>query len=212
MPKACTAPRSCGGAGGCQRIAGPDHQAEIGDDEGQAEREQHLRQVPGRQAAAAGSARCAPPMTAMATRRSPARRARNSCPDGEERHAEIGPQHEERAVHQVGNAHQPEDEREAGGQQEQQPAEGDAVHRQSEPEGHRRRPRAPTGASIGLSSVRRFFTRTDRSNTERRSAARRDAAGGVFDAAPVRKETVARAIGGSRAIRLMAIPDIFAGG
>ena len=54
----------------------------------------------------------------------------------EQRDAEIGAQHEERAVHQVGDAHQPEDQREARRQQEQQAAQRNAVHRQRQPQVH----------------------------------------------------------------------------
>ena len=51
-------------------------------------------------------------------------------------HAEIGPQHEEGPVHQVRDAHQPEDQGKAGGEQEQEAAECHAVYRQGQPEGH----------------------------------------------------------------------------
>src|SRR4029077_21150103 len=53
-----------------------------------------------------------------------------------DRCAEIGAEHEEAAVRQVRNAHQPEGERETGREQEQQPAEGDAVQRLDDPELH----------------------------------------------------------------------------
>src|SRR6185503_11407784 len=42
----------------------------------------------------------------------------------------------EGAMHQVGNAHQAEDQREAGRQQEQQAAQRNAVHRQCQPKAH----------------------------------------------------------------------------
>ena len=61
--------------------------------------------------------------------------------------AEIGAEHEQGAVRQVGNAHQAEDQREARRQQEQQAAEGDAVDRQQQPEGHMRVFRSCPGRS-----------------------------------------------------------------
>ena len=48
--------------------------------------------------------------------------------------AEIRAEHEERAVREIGNAHQPEDQREAGRQQEQQAAEGQTVQCLDDPE------------------------------------------------------------------------------
>ena len=50
--------------------------------------------------------------------------------------AEIGAEHEEAAMREIGNAHQAEGEREAGREQEQQAAEGDAVQRLDDPELH----------------------------------------------------------------------------
>src|SRR5205807_10665400 len=50
-----------------------------------------------------------------------------------------GAEHEERAVRQVRDAHQPEDQREPGREQEQEAAERDAVDTEDDPLGHARR-------------------------------------------------------------------------
>src|SRR5262249_38202407 len=52
----------------------------------------------------------------------------------QQREAEIGAEHEEGAVRQVGDAHQAENQRKARRQQEQQAAEGHAVERLDDPE------------------------------------------------------------------------------
>jgi len=52
----------------------------------------------------------------------------------QQRVAEIGAEHEERAVRQIRNSHQAENQREARRQQEQQAAEGHAVQRLDDPE------------------------------------------------------------------------------
>ena len=59
--------------------------------------------------------------------RRPAPRATGSEHAASDAHAEIGAEHEERAVREVGDPHQPEDEREPGRQEEQQSAQRQAV-------------------------------------------------------------------------------------
>ena len=124
------------------RIAAPHHQAEIGGHERQAERDQHLRQRLARQLPQqqALDQRAEEPRPAAWRGPPPARNSicTPSTADDEGR-AEIGAQHEQRAVRQIRNAHQPEDQRKARRQQKQQSAEGDAVDRQHQPEVHGRR-------------------------------------------------------------------------
>ena len=120
---------------GLPGVAGPDHQAEVGDDEGEAERQQHLRQHLTFEAAQQEA------LDDAADHRHGEAAEQRGEPEVhapvEERHAEIGAQHEEGAVHQVRNPHQPEDQREAGGEKEQQAAERETVDR--EDDGLRRR-------------------------------------------------------------------------
>src|SRR5205807_3864077 len=52
------------------------------------------------------------------------------------RDAQIRAQHEQRAVRQIRDAHEPEDQRESCREQEQQTAEGQAVQRLDDPELH----------------------------------------------------------------------------
>src|SRR5207245_11727379 len=51
--------------------------------------------------------------------------------------AEVGAEHEECAMRQIRDAHQAENQREAGREQKQQTSEGDAVERLNDPELHR---------------------------------------------------------------------------
>jgi hypothetical protein len=131
--------------GGCRlpRIAGPYHQTDVGHDERKSEREQYLRQLLTAQA---------PQQEALyerADKRHGAAADERGYPEiqtdalVEQRHAEIGAEHEERTVHQVGNEHQAEDQREAGGEQEQHSAKRNAVHGERQPEAHGITPRSP---------------------------------------------------------------------
>ncbi len=135
MPIACTAPRSSRRRRRLPGVAGPDHQADVGDDEGEAERQQDLRQHLAFQAAQQEALDDAADRGHGETAEQ--RREPEVHTPVQERHAEIGAQHEEGAVHQIGDAHQPEDQREAGRQQEQQAAKREAVDR--EDDGLRRR-------------------------------------------------------------------------
>ena len=56
----------------------------------------------------------------------------------DEARAEIGAEHEERAMRQIGNPHQPEDQRESRREEEEQTAEGDAVDGKDQPQIHGR--------------------------------------------------------------------------
>src|SRR5712691_10263020 len=57
-------------------------------------------------------------------------------PPREQARRQVRAQHEERAVGEVGNLHQAEDQREAGGEQKEKAAERDAVDAQHQPETH----------------------------------------------------------------------------
>ena len=92
--------------------------------------------------------------------------------------ADIGAQHEQRAVRQVRNTHQPEDQGEARRQQKQQAAECDAVDRQHQPKIHvrsvpalivsmdRGRQHAAPAARFALRLERRVVARIDRLREE----------------------------------------------
>ena len=139
------------------RVAGPDQQAEVRDDERDAERDQHLAlHVAGELAQDKRSKRM--PTSADAEAGAEHREPEVAAEIGDRR-AEIGAEHEEAAMREVGNAHQAEGEREAGGEQEQQAAEGDAVQRLDDPELHGAassfRPRA-TCARAGVDNRRRL--------------------------------------------------------
>jgi hypothetical protein len=124
------------------RIAAPPHQTEIGDHERNAEGDQHLRQL------LAGKTTQQQALHQRAEYRNfePGEDGANPKIDreaestGKEGGAEIGAEHKHRAMRQIRNAHQPEDQRKAGGQQEQQAAERHAIDGQQNPERHRRRP------------------------------------------------------------------------
>ena len=131
-------PASCN----VDRIAAPHHQAEIGDHERDAERHQHLRQLHRRAAGATSRRSISPPNAATSSVATIAASQKlNLTPSKPttKRRAEIGAEHEQRAVRQVRNPHQPENQRETRRQQKQQSAEGDAVDRQHQPKGHGRR-------------------------------------------------------------------------
>ena len=117
------------------RVAAPDDQAEVGDDERDAERDQHLAEH------VAGELAQDEALDEPAERRddeaAQERREPEVGHDLEDARAEIGAEHEQRAVRQIRDPHQPEDQREARRQQEQQPAEGEAVQRLDGPELHR---------------------------------------------------------------------------
>ncbi len=124
--------------GDANRVAAPDHQAKIGDDEGHAERHQHLRQR------LAGQLAQQEAFDQGAEGGDQNDRQQHRHPEIE-RHAQIAadkggaeicPEHEQRAMRQIGDAHQAKDQRKARRQQKQQAAEGDAVDRQQQPEGH----------------------------------------------------------------------------
>src|SRR5262249_32685473 len=68
--------------------------------------------------------------------------------DLQQRVAEIGAEHEERAVRQIWDPHQAENQREARRQQEQQAAEGHAIQRLDDPELPLHRWSAPDGSSM----------------------------------------------------------------
>ena len=97
-----------------QRIAAPDHQAEVGGHERQSERHQHLRHLIAGEAAQKQSlGQCA--------RHGDRKRGQQCCQPEIQLHAQhaddeggadIGAEHEQRAVRQVRNTHQPEDQRE----------------------------------------------------------------------------------------------------
>ncbi len=72
----------------------------------------------------------------------------------QDRHPDVGAQHEQGAVRQVGDAHQAEDQRKARRQQEQQPAEGEAVQRLNDPELHRARKRTLSRGPMLLEVLR----------------------------------------------------------
>ena len=127
-----------GGCGDVERVAAPHQQAEIGGHERQAERHQHLRQL------IAGQAAQQQPFGQCAARGHDQRCQDRRQPEiqlkAEHAHdeggADIGAQHEQRAVRQIRNPHQPEDQGEARRQQKQQSAERDAVDRQHQPKSH----------------------------------------------------------------------------
>ena len=118
--------------------------------------------APGRRRSSSRST--SPPKHGDAEPAERSRPARSRRPSAIRLDAEIGAQHEERAVRQVRDPHQPEDQREAGGQQEQQAAERDAVDRQ-QPEIHARRSlrgRPPDRSAL----QRRIVARVDRLRQE----------------------------------------------
>ena len=129
-----------GGRGDVERVAAPHLQAEIGGHEGQAERHQHLRQL------IAGQTAQQQPFRQCAERRHRQHSEDRRQPEiqleaeqaDDESGADIGAQHEQRAVRQIRNAHQPKDQGEARRQQKQQPTEGDTVDRQHQPKRHSR--------------------------------------------------------------------------
>ena len=118
-------------------IAAPQQQAGVGNDEGHAERHQHLPERIGLQP---GQHQ---PLEQTADRRNRDAGAERGHPDvqaverAQRRGAEIGAEHEEGAVRQVGQPHQAEDQREARGQQEQQTTERQAVETLDDPKLHR---------------------------------------------------------------------------
>ena len=125
-------------------IAGPDQQAQVGDDERDAERDQHLSlHIAGKAAQDEALEQDADETDAEAGSQHGEPEVAAEIHDGR---AEIGAEHEECAMGEIGNAHQPEGEREARRQQEQQAAEGDAVERLDDPELQRFRENEIEGA------------------------------------------------------------------
>ena len=133
--KAANGPDQSGRSRNRNRIAGKRHQARVGDHERDAERHQHLRQR------IAGEAPQQQPLDQAAECRNQERA--DDCgqpeielvPDDQAR-PDVGAQHEQGAVRQIRNAHQPEDQGEAGREQEQQAAQRDAVDGQHQREIH----------------------------------------------------------------------------
>src|SRR5262249_12033854 len=105
---------------------------DVGDDEGDAERDQHLALLVARQPAKDEPLH----HDADQSDAEPAddRRQPEMQLELQQRVAEIGAEHEERTVRQIRDAHQAENQREARRQQEQQAAEGHAVQRLDDPE------------------------------------------------------------------------------
>ncbi len=124
--------------GDIERIAAPHHQAEVGGHKGQTERYQHLREL------VAGQAAQQQPFGQRAERGHGKRRQDRREPKvqlepeqaDDEGSADIGAEHEQRAVRQIRNTHQPEDQGEARRQQKQQSTESDAVDCQHQPKIH----------------------------------------------------------------------------
>ena len=174
-------PPSAAGRRDIDRIAAPDHQAEIGGHERDAERDQHLRQLLAGQLAqqkALEHRAEGRDQQCRHQRRQPEieRHAEQAADEGR---AEIGAEHEQRAVRQVRDAHQPEDQREARRQQEQQTAKSDAVDRQQQPKIHSRRfPALASGWQAGAHEGARRFRRGLRFHAAG-NRANRPAAGGT---------------------------------
>ena len=138
------------------RVAGPDQQAQVRNDERDAERDQHLPlHVAGQLAQDQPLEQDADQSDAEAGAEHREPEAAAEVGDGG---AEIGAEHEEAAMREIGNAHQAEGEREAGGEQKQQAAEGDAVQRLDDPELHCRFviPAARNCARAGIHNHRRL--------------------------------------------------------
>src|SRR5260221_82602 len=82
------------------------------------------------------------------TRMPTTRAIAGSSPPADQRDRDIGAEHEERAVRQIGDAHQPENQREAGRQQKQQPAHRDAADGEQQPQTHQTASRSGGACSL----------------------------------------------------------------
>src|SRR5260221_508670 len=78
---------------------------------------------------------------------------------------DVGPEHVQGAVREIRDAHQPEDEREARREQEQQAAEGEAVQRLNDPVLHKKRGRLSRPRDPPLLTTRDSSQAANRAST-----------------------------------------------